>query len=452
MRTLIRNAIVIACDGAGSVFRRGAVLVDGDRIADVGPSDDVEGRVGQVDRTIDGVGRKVVAPGFVSLHNHVGYTLFRGRAEDASLGVVTGMYFPMATVASREERLAVGSMSYAELLRSGVTTVLEMEEDADVFAPFVERLGARSAIGVMVRDVDIDRMAKGEFRFDPATNAAQMRQAVEFAERWHGGADGRITGVMAANMTISSSPAQLAAVRAAADRLGLRVSMHLGWGPAEAEIVGRLHGKHPFDYARENGMLAPDAIVAHCYHVDEHAKDVLVESGAHLAHCPLINSVRGCIAPVTEYRRRGVNVGIGVDNLFGDHFDAVRAAIQAARILERDASVMKAPEALELATMGSARALGMADRLGSLEKGKKADLQILNFRALGLAPILDPVQNLVYHAHSHDVETVMVDGRVVVEGGALKHVDSQRLVDDAETAAAAAWSRFERKYGGVSAT
>ena len=146
MSLLITNATVLTVDAGDRVIDDGAVYVENGRIAAVGPSAELEQAHAGAARVIDGTG-KVVLPGFVSTHNHVGYTFFRGRAEDMGLGCVTGQYFPMATVASREERLAVGSLTYAELLKSGVTTTLEMEEEADVFAPFVESLGVRSFMG-----------------------------------------------------------------------------------------------------------------------------------------------------------------------------------------------------------------------------------------------------------------------------------------------------------------
>lgn len=225
MSLLIHGATIITVDPARRVLEPGAVYIEGNRIVDVGPSEDVKRRHPTADRVIDGH-RKVIIPGFVSTHTHVGYTVFRGRAEDAGLGCVTGQYFPMATVIRREERLAVGALTYAELLRSGVTTVLEMEEDADVYAPFVEQLGIRSAMGIMIHDVDVEDLPRNEYRFHPGLHEAQLRQAVEFAERWHGRAQGRITALMTPNMAISSSPTQFRAVRDAADRLGLRLSIH----------------------------------------------------------------------------------------------------------------------------------------------------------------------------------------------------------------------------------
>ena len=165
-----------------------------------------------------------------------------------------------------------------------------------------------------------------------------------------------------------------------------------------------------------------------------------------------MNAVRGLIAPVGEFRRRGITVGLGIDNMFADYFDVVRACVLMARIKEQNALTMLTPDALELATMGGARALGLDREIGSIEAGKRADLVVLDYRAFGLTPTLDPVQNLVYHGHSKDVETVLVDGRIVVDERRLVHADADGLVDAAQDAATAAWSRFVAKYGGIMAS
>ena len=450
MSILIRDATVITVDPRQRIIDPGAVYVEGSRIVDVGPSSEVVGRHPTAARVLDGR-RKAVIPGFVSTHTHVGYTLFRGRAEDAGLRCVTGQYFPMTTVVTRGERLAVGALTYAELLRSGVTTVLEMEEDADVYAPFVERLGIRSLMGVMTLDVEVDGLRHDRYRYDPDLREAQLKQAVEFAEAWHGRADGRIGVIMAPNMTVSSSPELLRGSRAAADRLGLRLSIHLGFSSDEVATTRRLHGASPFEYARTHGLLAPDVTVAHCYVVDDADVALLADARAAVAHCPLMNAVRGHVAPVADFLRRGVRVSLGIDNMFADYFDVVRTCVLTARIRARDATTMPAPQALELATMGGARALGLDREIGSIETGKRADLVVLDYRAFGLTPTLDPVQNLVYHGHAKDVETVLVDGRVVVDGRRLVHVDGGALVDAAQEAATATWDRFVTRYGGIMA-
>ena len=450
MSLLIRNATVLTVDAADRVIEDGAVYVEDGRIAAVGSSAAVESAHPKAVRVVEGAGR-VVLPGFVSTHNHVGNTFFRGLAEDVGLGCVTGQYFPMATVATREERLAVGSLTYAELVKSGVTTTFEMEEEADVFAPFVEALGVRSFMGVMTFDADIDAMAKDVYRYDEARREAQLRQAIDFAHEWHGRAGGRIQVAMTPNMTISSSPELLRASREAADRLGLRTSIHVGWGEYEVEVIRRLHGKSPFEYARDGGMLAADTMCAHCYVVGGSDTELLAASKAAVAHCPLMNAVRGHVAPIVEYRSRGIPVTLGIDNMFADHFEVLRACVSAARVKTGDPTVLQSPEVLRLATIEGAEALGMGAEIGSIEPGKRADLQMLDYRRFGLTPNLDPVRNLVYHAHSKDVELVMVDGNVLVEDFELKTADAGRLIDDAGAAAEAAWSRFVAKYGGFMA-
>ena len=447
MSLLIRDATVVTVDGAGRIHAPGAVYVEGSRIVDVGPSDAVAARHPQARRVIDGRD-KVVAPGFVNVHSHVGYTVFRGRSEDAGFKAPTGLYFPMSTVLTPAERADIGALNYVELLRSGCTTVMELEEDVESLAPFVERLGIRGALGEMIGDADPDRMVKGEFVFDPAASAAQLERARGLAERWHGRGDGRISVIMAPNMTISSSREQLRAMRAIADKMGLRLSIHLGWSRFEYDVARKIHGMGPFEFARDTGLLGRDVVATHCYVIDDSDIEILAATGAHVAHCPLMNAFRGCIAPVNAFRRHGINVALGIDNMFADYFDVLRAAVTCARIKTEDPVALLSTDALEMATMAGARAMGLETEIGSLEAGKRADLIMLDYQALGLQPVLDPVQNLVYHAHGRDVELVMVDGRVLVDGGELTTVDRGAVIDAARRSAKAAWSRFEAKYGG----
>ncbi len=444
LKALIRDATVITVDPRRNSFTPGAIFISGNEIADVGPSDAVSERNPSPDIVIDGRG-KVVLPGFVSAHNHVGYAVFRGRGEDIGQAPAQRLYNPMALLMQRDERRAIGSLAIAELLRGGTTTILEMEEEVDVFAPYIERVGMRAAMGVMVLDIDIDRMTAGETVFDAAVRERQLAQAIGFAQTWHGKAEGRITAMMTANATVTSSPALLRGLRDAADRLSLRLSIHIGTG--EDRAVRDLRGIGSFAYAREHGFLAPDVVAVHCNKMAEGDAEVLADTGAHLAHCPHMNQFRGSIAPVAGLRARGVNVGLGIDNYFSDYFDLIRSCIAVARIDANDPDVLPAAEALGLATIDAARALGLDRLTGSLEVGKRADLQIVDMRRYGLTPVNDPLRTLVYHAHARDVETVMVDGRTVVRDGEVVGESEEALLDEAAMASDAAWARFFERHG-----
>ena len=444
MSLLIRDATLITMDEAGSIHAPGAVLVDGPRIVEVGSSEEVAARAPKDCEVIDAKGR-IALPGFVSAHNHLGYTVFRGRAEDIGHAPTHRVYLPMSMVMRRDEREVLGSLAVAELLRGGVTTVFQMEEDAEALLPFIERSGIRASVGLMTHDVDLERLMEGETVFDEGERRRQLDRAIELAHECDGAAEGRVSGVITTNGLATSSPELLRALRAAADRHGLRLSVHLGTG--ERDMVREIHGMEPFEYARANGFLGEDVLAVHCYTIDEADIDALAETGTRLAHCPLMNQFRGAIAPVGLMLERGVTVGLGIDNYFSDFFDLIRSCVAVARIRADRPEVMQAPEALALATIGAARAVGQDDRIGSIEAGKRADIQLVDMRRYGLTPVTDPVRTLVYHAHAKDVETVLVDGRVLVRDRALLAIDEDDLVERAAVAGAAAWERFRERFG-----
>jgi cytosine/adenosine deaminase-related metal-dependent hydrolase len=347
----------------------------------------------------------------------------------------------MAGIMTAAERLAIGSLGYLELLRSGVTTIVEVEEDADVFADFAAQLGVRSFIGVMVQDVEPARVLDGTFSTSPELCRAQLAQAIGFAERLRG-ETGRLRPLLMANSTMTSSPELLRGLRHAADRLGVPLSIHIGIGAGESDVTARLHGKSPFAYARDHGLLGPDVLAAHCFHVTDADIDILAESGTSIAHCPQMNSVRGLIAPAQTFRERGLNVTLGIDNYFADFFEVLRSAVIVARIKGEDGTAMRPGTVLRMATVDGARALGMSD-IGTIAAGAKADLVLLNCRYPGLTPLLDPVPSVVYHAHMGNVDTVMVDG------GKACRIEEGALLDEAQRCAEAAWARFVDRYGDV---
>jgi len=444
MTTLIKNAIVVTVDSDFTVHNPGAVVIDGSSILDVGASRDVVSRHPACDVVID-ANAKILAPGFVSIHNHVGYTVFRGRAEDIGYDSTHRLYLPMAEIITREERTAIGSHAIAELLRGGITTILEMEEDADVFAPFIEKAGIRAGLGIMMSDLSLERLAQGEVAFNPAVRDQQIDQAVQLIEQWHNKADGRIQGYLASTGISTGSRDLLEEIRNQADRLSVRISTHLGFG--ERELVRKAHGCNQLEMAADVGLLAADVIAVHCYDINEQESRQLAKSGAQLAHCPLMNQFRGEIAPLQTLRENGMNAGLGIDNYFSDFFDLLRACIASARIQARDPRILSASEVLTLGTIGGAKAMGLDDQIGSIEVGKRADLQLINMDQSGLTPVNDPVTTLIYHAHAKDVDTVMIDGKIITHNGELVSINQHDLLVDAGRAADAAWSRFAERYG-----
>lgn len=452
MSLLVKNATVVTNDPKRTIYAPGAVFVDGRRIADVGPSDALAARYPSVDRVVDGAGT-VVIPGLICLHTHAGWTVFRGYVEDRNFrDVVVGTYNPMNALMLPDERRRLAAYAYLEHLRNGVTTLVELEEDVEVVAPFVDKAGLRSAMGLMTFDIPAERLIDGSFQVDPALLQDQNARAVRFAEDWHGAGEGRITTLIAPRGVANSSSEMLRHMRKSADRLGRRIAIHLGWGRIESEATQKLYRKNAFPHAHDLGMMGEDVIATHCYVADRDDLDLLVKTKTHIGHCPVVNAMRGQIAPIADLRARGLNVGLGTDNYFCDFFQVMRQALTVARVKTGDATALVSEDALDMATMGGARALGMADELGSIEKGKRADLTIVDARKPGLAPLNNPVANLVWHASMQHVSWVVVDGRIVLDGGRVATVDEDEITAAAEDANRTAWARFVQRYGSTLAT
>ncbi|HBI22254.1 MAG TPA: chrolohydrolase [Legionella sp.] len=445
MALLIKDGILITVDPAFRVFSKGSILIEDDKIVALGATEDVIAAHSGPFTEIDARG-KIIAPGLISVHNHLGYTVFRGRAEDVGAKPTPSLFLPMKQIITQQERKTFAALGATELLAGGVTTVLEMEEDANIIAPFLEQLGIRAGLAIMTNDVDIPKLLNGETSFDASLRQHQINQSIELIETWHNRANKRFKAFVAANMALSCSAPLLQALREVADRYSIGVTYHVGLGAYEVDLIQKLHGCSPFEFANRMGFLGKDAILAHCHYMNDADISLLAASGAYVAHCPVLNSLRGASAPVPLMLQKGIPIALGLDNYFADYYDVMRACIAVARVKAQDAHLLSAKDVLRFATIEAAKAMGIDQVTGSLEVGKKADIQLINIRKLGICPVTDPVSSLIYHAHAQDVDTVIVDGKILVSGGKVLSVNENDLIEEAQQCSDALWARFAKTY------
>ena len=218
--------------------------------------------------------------------------------------------------------------------------------------------------------------------------------------------------------------------------------IHLAQSPREQQEILKRSGKRVTHYLNGLGLLGPQMIAGHCVFVDESEMDVLVETGTQMAHLSGSNAKAGKKAPVNELLQRGMNIGLGTDNMSGDMVEVMRLALIIARLRTDDNQALRAMQVLEMATINGARALGMADQIGSLEVGKKADLVIVDVDQPHWVPLIDPVANLVHGGLGTDVEMVWVDGQPLVVDGRVQSVDQSTVLHEAQTAAVALWEKM----------
>ena len=420
---VITDATVIPRPGDQRVLDRGFVAITSGRIAAVGPmSDAAEWTAGAA--RVTAMPWAIVLPGLVNAHTHVAAGIFRGLLDDGAKG--RGLYdiaFPMEQLLEPEDIHWLGLLGCIEVLKAGCTTINDIYYFADRLALAVEEIGLRAVLAEKVFDCDLPRIGQGDYTRYPDRGRERLRANVALAERWHGGASGRITVRMGTHATDTCSEPFLREASAEARRLGIGIHIHTAQSPNEIEHVRSTHGCTPVEYLDRLGMLGPSTLAAHCFHNTDADIDRMVATGTPHAYCASIYARRGRFPRLAEFRARGATTGFGTDWIRMDPWEAMRNATTATRFQTGDPDALPSHEALDLQTMGSARALGMADDIGSLEPGKKADVLVIDGRRPHLQPFYGTIPGIVNTVYPSDVSEVIVDGRTVVENGRVLTVD-----------------------------
>jgi cytosine/adenosine deaminase-related metal-dependent hydrolase len=415
---IYEGATVITVDSQRRILADGALAVRGDRLAAVGKAAEVRAQFPDARRV--NVAGKLVIPGLVDTHVHLAQALIRGCADDMDLiPWLTERVWVLQGNYTEADGRASAALCIAEMLKSGTTTFLESmlagRYGLDGIAEVVQESGIRGVLSKIV--MDIAAYADGSNAMYPGMveeRETSMRQALAMYDRWNGAANGRIQ-VWFGPRTPGGVSMDLyrEMVREARTR-NMGITMHL----AQVHTV----------------WLTPNEI------------DRLAETGTSISHNPSSNTkLAAGFAPIPEMLAAGVNVALGCDGgPSNNSYDLIRemklaAVIHKARTL--DPLVVPAETVLELATIHGARALGLENEIGSLEVEKKADFVVLNMDRPGLTPSPNPVSTLVYAAMGSDVETVVIDGRVVVEGGRLLTLNEEAVLAEARRRAAEVYAR-----------
>lgn len=429
-RMIIKDSTIITLDDKNNIIQGDVVIEDG-CIKQIRPSS-VIGE-SSFDEVIDGRGR-VLLPGFVQTHIHLCQTLFRGAADDLALiDWLKQRVWPMEAAHTAESLYASARLGIAELIKGGTTCALTMETVNHTEAVFqaVEESGFRATVGKCMMDAGEDvPVALNEQTED------SIAESLRLLERWHGAADGRIRYCFAPRFAVSCSKELLERVARLAREHGVLVHTHASENREEIAIVEQLSGKRNVHYLCSLGLAGQDIVLAHCIHLDDSEMEVLQTTGTHVAHCPSSNlKLASGIARVAEMLDRGISVSLGADgapcNNRLDIFTEMRTAALLQKVSHSPQS-LPALTALRMATINGAKALGLADQIGSIEIGKRADLVLMNLQSLHTSPNYDPVSAIVYAAEAGNVETVIIDGKVVMKERELLTLNEKQVMVEAE--------------------
>jgi len=423
----IVTGTVVTMDAAHAIYDDGAVAIGGDQILAVGPRSEIEARY-QASGTINARG-KLILPGFINGHTHVPMTLFRGLHDDVTLNDWLYKYiFPAEAKNVTEEFVRWGTrLAAAEQIRSGVTTFADMYYFEDAIAEETKKAGMRGVLGETWIDFPTP---------DNKDRAAMLAYTEKFLQKWQG--DPLIHASVAPHSIYTCSQKTLQDSAALARKYHAPILIHLSEMKKENDDSLKNNGMSPTQYLNKIGVLGPDVVGAHCIFVDEADRKTLAEHHVGCVHNPSSNMMLASgVAPVPEERAAGMAVGLGTDGPAGsnndlDLMEEMDLAAKLAKITKMSPLALNAKAVVEMATIDGARALHMENEIGSLEKGKKADLIVISLDEPNAVPVYDVYAQLAYALKASDVETVIIGGRVVMKDHKLMTVDEQAAINKAK--------------------
>ncbi len=387
----------------------------------------------------------LVLPGFVHAHLHLCQTLFRGRAEQSDLlRWLREAIWPLEAAHTDASLAASVRLGACELLAGGVTCVNDMGtvHHTEVLGETLAATGLRAVFGPALMDQGEGVPARLLAGSDRALDAA-----LAVAQRYHGAAEGRLSVSLAPRFILSCSEGLWRDVTDASRERGLLVHTHLAEAPNEGAEVKAIVGSHAAPYFAAHGVLSPRFVGAHGVWLDDAELQLMRAADAALVHCPGSNLKLGSgLADVRAWKRAGVRCGLGSDgaacNNRLDTFSELGLAAGIARVRHRD-DPLAARDVVALATCDGASALGLGDRIGSLEVGKQADVIVVGVDQAHHAPFAerDPYSTLVHGTRAGDVHLTLVDGRVLYQRGRHTTLDPERCVSDAVREAVALTQR-----------
>ena len=437
---LVRGDYVVTMDDSGTIIEDGAIAIDDGVILAIGPADEIEAEYA-ASETLAGDGR-IVMPGLINGHSHAAMTLLRGVADDLALmDWLENYIFPAEVAFVDPEFVRIGTeLACWEMIRGGTTTFVDMYYYPDTIAEVVDSCGMRALISATVIDQ----------RSPDAENADDsLTKGVGFIERWQG-RNSRITPIFGPHANYTLNAEQLAATRAAAMELGAPISIHVSESPFELQYSQDTYGMTSIELYESIGFFEGPTIAAHVVWPTEKEIPILRDRKVGVIHNPTSNmKIASGISPVTEMLAAGVRVGLGTDGAASnndlDMWEEMRLAALLQKVDRMDPEALPATTVLSMATSGGATAIGLGDRIGSLEAGKRADLIQVAFEDVHHIPTYDVISHLVYVSDEQDVASVLVDGKVLMKDRKILTIDTDRVKREATELAARIQSALEQR-------
>ena len=420
---VIRRCTLLTMSDRG-VIRQGLMAIKDGSIIYVGR--EVKAPSFEADKIIDGSG-KIAMPGLINCHTHAAMSLFRSIAEDKELSVwLREVIWPLESKLKPEDVYYGTLLSCVEMIKSGTTCFSDMYFHEDMVAKAVIESGLRCVLSPGI--IEAGQKILGRIL---------LREAVKIAKKYRGGSYGRISVMLGPHALYSCSPQLLRRVSEEAKALNIGVHIHLAESEDDSANIKNLYGKSEVELLNDIGLLRPNLLAAHCIHLSDQDVMLMAKRDVKVVYNPVSNmKLASGIPKVKDLLDAGLTVSLGTDgpasNNSLDMFDTMKFATLLQKAKYRDPRVLPAKKVIEMATIDGARALGLSDFIGSLEVSKRADIILIDTEKPHLTPMHDIYATLVYSARGSDVDTVIVDGKVLMENRNVKTLDEHEIIKKVE--------------------
>mgnify|MGYP005840466723 CR=1 FL=1 len=442
---LIENGAVLTVDDAGTLHTPGYLYIEDDKIAAIGEGAAPELLRTAADERIDAT-HMAVMPGMVNAHTHLFQTFLRGLADDKPLleWLATAIW-PVAQALTEEEAYVAAKLGLIENIRSGATAVIDHQYihtepgNDDGVCRAAEETGVRFLLARGWTDMGYHPA----FMETPDQIMAEMER---LHTTWHGRADGRIRIEFAPLIPWGCSDDTMRRTYAQGKAWGVGCMIHIAETRKEVEMNLELRGLRHVEWLAALGALGPDVQLVHSVWLDDHELDLLVQHGGVVVHCPVANMyLASGMARVPEMRRRGVTVALATDgpgsNNNQDMLEVLKTTALSGKVSTLDAMALLPEDVIWMACRGGSHAFGQPQRIGSLEVGKKADVVLVDLDTPFAMPVHRVASALVYNVNSGSVDTVIVDGKVLMRGKEVLVVDEKAVLAEARAACARLFAR-----------
>jgi cytosine/adenosine deaminase-related metal-dependent hydrolase len=433
------NATIITINPRREIISNGALVVSGQKIVAVGKSREIRDQFR--DHEVIDCNGNVLMPGLIDTHVHTAQAMLRGCADDLSLldwlgkrvWVLQGSY-------TEEDGRASAKLCTLEMIKSGTTSFIECmlaeRYGFDGVAEVILESGMRAAIGKIIMDQPSYGKVKSFMHPGLVEDGeTSIRNTLAAYDKWNGAADGRIQVWFGPRTPGGVTPAIYDQISQLAHERNMGITIHNSEVRDDLAYASSQGCRSAVEFIHAHGLLGPKTVLAHCVWTDEEDWKLMAKTGTNVAHNPASNAkLASGIAPVNGMLEAGVNVTLGCDggpsNNTYDMIRDMRLTSYLASLRENNPTVVPAETVMEMATINGAKALGLADEIGSLEVGKRADFIMINMDAPHLTPAWDPISTIAYAATGTDVDTVVIDGKIVMKNRKVITLDETAILED----------------------